>query len=144
MTWFVKQRERVRARRLAREAGRSAEAGMTLLEVMIVLAIIGIIAGTVGVGLFSRFRSGQVKTAKVQVTEIAHAAEQYMMDNSSNCPASMADMVASKHLGKPIKDPWGRDFIIKCPGQANTDGVDVSSAGPDKQEGTADDVKSWD
>jgi general secretion pathway protein G len=136
-------RQKFLARRLARAAG-TAEAGMTLLEVMIVLAIIGIIAGTVGVGLFSRFRSGQVKTAKVQVTEIAHAAEQYMMDHSSNCPASLDDMVASKHLGKKFKDPWGRDFVLRCPGQVNTDGVDVLSSGPDKQEGTADDVKSWD
>ena len=51
--------------------------------------------------------------------------------------------MAQKYLQKGMKDPWGKDFILKCPGSNDTDGADVSSAGPDKAEGTADDVKSW-
>jgi hypothetical protein len=42
-----------------------------------------------------------------------------------------------------IKDPWGKDFVIHCPGTNDTDGADVISFGPDKQEGTPDDIKSW-
>ena len=41
-----------------------------------------------------------------------------------------------------MKDPWGREVILRCPGTVNTDGVDVVSVGPDGQEGTADDVKA--
>jgi general secretion pathway protein G len=127
----------------AKAAGRSArDAGFTLLEIMIVLAIIALIAGSVGLGLFSYFKKAQVKVAKEDVRSISHAIQLYMID-SNECPKGMDDLVAKKNLPKIMKDPWGKDFIIKCPGQNDTDGADVSSPGPDKQEGTADDINSW-
>jgi general secretion pathway protein G len=134
---------RWRERAVPVSAGRTDEAGMTLLEIMIVLALIGLVMGSIGLGLFSRFKSGQAKTAKITVGSIAQAAQQYMMDNNSSCPASIDDLVASKHLQKKPKDPWGKEFILKCPGTSDSDGVDVMSTGPDRQEGTADDIKSW-
>lgn len=122
---------------------RTAAAGFTLLEVMIVLAIIGLIAGGIGVTVFNQFKKGQVKIAKTTVGEISGAVQQYMMENNSECPKGMEDLVAKKNLKKAIKDPWGKEFTIKCPGTNDTDGADISSSGPDKQDGTADDIKSW-
>lgn len=127
-----------------RAAARAADAGFTLLEVMIVLAIIGLIAGSIGVGVFSQFRKGQVKTAKINVSEISNAVQQYMIENNNECPSGMDDLIAKKNIKKAIKDPWGQSFIIRCPGQNDTDGADVISMGPDKQEGTEDDINSWD
>lgn len=128
----------------AARAARNAEQGMTLLEIMVVLAIIALVAGSVGVGVFGALGRGRIKTAKLAVKEIAGAAQQFMMDNNNNCPASMEDLVANKYLQKrTYKDPWNKDFVFKCPGQGDPDGVDVLSAGPDKAEGTADDIKSW-
>ena len=123
---------------------RAAAAGFTLLEMMIVLAIIGLIASFVGVTVFNQYRKGQRKIAETTVKEISGAVQQYMMENNSECPKGMEDLVAKKNMKKLIKDPWGKDFIIKCPGTSDTDGADISSSGPDKQEGTADDIKSWD
>jgi general secretion pathway protein G len=117
--------------------------GFTLLEIMVVLAIIGLIVGSVGVMVFNRFKKAQVQTAKTRVTEISNATTQYMLDNSNNCPRGLDDLVTQKYLKKGLKDPWGKDFIFRCPGTNDTDGADVVSAGPDKQEGTADDIKSW-
>ena len=117
--------------------------GFTLLEIMVVLAIIGLIVGSVGVMVFNRFKRAQSQTAKTRVTEISNATTQYMLDNSNSCPRSLDDLVAQKYLKKGLKDPWGKDFIFRCPGTNDTDGADVVSAGPDKQEGTADDIKSW-
>jgi general secretion pathway protein G len=131
-----------RMKRSAASAARGLEAGFTLLEIMIVLAIIALIAGSVGLGLFSYFKKAQVKTAKLNVHEISQAIQHYQLENNE-CPKGMDDLVAKKNLSKPIKDPWGKDFAIKCPGTNDTDGADVSSSGPDKQEGTADDVNSW-
>ena len=122
---------------------RIVDRGFTLLEIMVVLAIIGLIVGSVGVMVFNRFKRAQVQTAKTRVTEISNATTQYMLDNSNTCPRGIDDLVAQKYLKKGLKDPWGKDFIFRCPGTNDTDGADVASAGPDKQEGTQDDITSW-
>ena len=109
--------------------------GMTLLEIMIVIALIGLVMGSIGFGLNAYFKKGQVKTAKIAVTQISQAAQQYMMENNSNCPNGVDDLVTNRNLAKKPKDPWGRDFTLKCPGTGDPDGVDVISTGPDRQEG---------
>jgi general secretion pathway protein G len=132
--------DRMENRRLPRYR---RDAGFTLLEIMVVLAIIGLIVGSVGVMVFNRFKKAQIQTAKTRVTEISNATTQFMLDNNNNCPRGLDDLVSQKYLKKGLKDPWGKDFIFRCPGTSDTDGADVASAGPDKQEGTADDIKSW-
>jgi hypothetical protein len=54
----------------------------------------------------------------------------------------MDDLVAQKYMPRRQKDPWNKDFIIRCPGQIKTEGIDVISLGPDGTEGTADDIKA--
>ena len=122
---------------------RRSQAGMTLLEVLIVLALISVVAGTVGVMVFNNYKRGLVKTARIQVAEVTQATQQYMMDNNHDCPSSMDDLIAEKYVKKNLKDPWGKQFLFTCPGEQDPDGADVVSAGPDKQEGTDDDIRSW-
>ena len=127
---------------VAREDSRRRDAGMTMLEIMIVLALIGLVMSAVGVGVFAQFKKGQRKVAQAQANDIASKIVQFMADNNSECPKGLDDLVAQKYLPKKQKDPWNRDLIIRCPGTVNTDGIDVVSLGPDGQEGTADDVKA--
>jgi general secretion pathway protein G len=123
--------------------GPRVESGFTLLEIMIVLAIIAMIAGGVGVAVFKQFQKAKISTAKLRVKSARDAVTQYMIETPS-CPKSMEELVSGKFLDKNnAKDPWGTNISLKCPGTNDTDGADVSSAGPDKQEGTADDIKSW-
>ena len=55
----------------------------------------------------------------------------------------MAGLVSERLLKKHPKDPWGQELVFTCPGNNNPDGADVVSRGPDKREGTEDDVRNW-
>jgi general secretion pathway protein G len=132
------------SKRIVGGAARAVEAGFTLLEIMVVLAIIALLAGGVGAAVFKQFKKAQISTARLRVKAVRDATSQYMIDNSSNCPRGVDDLVSQKYLDRSnAKDPWGKDFLFQCPGTKDTDSADISSAGPDKQEGTSDDVKSW-
>ena len=128
---------------IARRAARVAAAGFTLIEIMIVLAIIALIAGGVGTAVFSQYKKAQVRIARQRVMAVKNGVSQYMIDNNG-CPKGVDDLIAQKYLDRGnAKDPWGKDFTFRCPGTNDTDNADISSAGPDKQEGTPDDIRSW-
>jgi hypothetical protein len=82
--------------------------------------------------------------ARLRVKAARDATAQYMMDNSSSCPRGIDELVSQKYLDRSnAKDPWGKDLIFHCPGNNDSPSADILSAGPDKQEGTLDDIKSW-
>jgi general secretion pathway protein G len=130
--------------RTRRPIRRRRRRGMSLIEIMIVLAIIGMIMGTVGVMALGRFEKAKVKTTKMKIHEVEKALLHFQTDNPEPCPKSLDDLVAGKYLSKEqLLDAWGQPLVFKCPGEHSPDGADVLSKGKDRQEGTDDDVKSW-
>ena len=119
------------------------EAGMTLVEIMVVVMIIGLIVGSVGVVAYNRYKTAQLKNTETILKRVEDAVTMYMMDNNGDCPKSLEELRDQKILNKDPKDAWGQDLVFKCPGEQNSDGIDLSSKGPDKQEGTEDDIKNW-
>jgi general secretion pathway protein G len=130
-----------------RPAARSPEAGMTLLEIMIVLAILALVMGlVVGPRVMKMFgeSKGDIATATVK----KYAYEAYPSWSASHpdkgCPEKLEDL--NEYMNnKDIKDPWGGTYKMFCGSNlpAGAKGIAVMSAGEDGKEGTADDIKSW-
>jgi general secretion pathway protein G len=131
----MRTRSRIRA---------AASRGMTLIEIMVVVAIISMLMGSVAVGAFSALERAKVKNAKMIIKAVEQGLVAYQTDNTDSCPKALNDLYVQKYLTKDPKDPWGEPLVFKCPGEHNKDGADILSKGKDKQEGTPDDIKSWD
>ena len=120
-----------------------AQRGMTLLEIMIVVAIIGLVMSGVTVVAINQWRKAQQKEAARAVHNLVAALDIYATQNQNPCPSGLDELVTQKVIAKHPRDPWGEDFVYRCPGDQNREGADVISKGPDRKEGTADDIKSW-
>jgi general secretion pathway protein G len=121
------------------------ERGLTLLEIMIVLAIIGLIMGVlVGPKVMRSFEESRVKTAFLMLKEFEGAYTRWVADNEGDCPEKLEDLLKYTNK-KDLKDPWGSSFVMKCGDSAPTDTqFGVISLGKDKKEGSEDDIHSWD
>ena len=119
--------------------------GLTLLEIMIVLAIIGLIMGVlVGPKVMRSFEESRVKTAFLMLKEFEGAYTRWVADNEGDCPEKLEDLLKYTNK-KDLKDPWGSSFVMKCGDQAPSEtGFGVISFGKDKKEGSEDDIHSWD
>jgi prepilin-type N-terminal cleavage/methylation domain-containing protein len=127
---------------------RRGQRGMTLLEILIVLVILGLVMVLlVGPRVMEMFSESKDHLAKAEVTKFAHEAfPQWQIVNSSkSCPTSLADL--TKYMNsKKVKDPWGNDYVMLCGDKlpAGVKGFAVMSPGADGKSNTPDDVKSWD
>jgi hypothetical protein len=74
---------------------------------------------------------------------VQQALGHYRLETNETCPADVNELYTQKYLTKPPKDPWGEPLVFKCPGEHDSEGADIISKGPDKQEGTEDDITSW-
>ena len=112
--------------------------GVTLIEVLIVIAIMALIAGGVGFVVFPKIQQARVDTAKNDCREIRKITEQYMALNVGvECP-TVEILIDEKELQHEAggADPWGTQYEVTC----NGDEFSVVSAGPDAQMGTEDDI----
>jgi len=126
-------------KKLARRAPR----GMTLIEIMVVMVILGIIAAAVAVNVTGRLAEAKQKQATTDVNNIAGQGVDAFKVMRGRYPSSeegIAVLVQEKFLKAnsadgTIKDPWGREYIYLYPGQAHPDAYDVKSYGADGQPG---------
>ena len=116
--------------------------GTTLVEILVVVAIIGLVMGAVAIGVIPLFAKGQAGIAwnDTKTYEGMYTAWQI---GHTDCPTSVDELAKSAgKKGQSTKDPWGNDYAISCPSQHDLD-IDICSNGPDKQQGTDDDVCNW-
>jgi Type II secretion system (T2SS), protein G len=89
----------------------------------------------------------QVKEFRLAVRKLSWYRSRYELwhqQHPGTCPGSLAEMVGGETDPKIHVDPWGRPFMLKC-GATAPEGhpYGVLSLGPDGQEGTDDDLRSW-
>ena len=131
-----------------RRAARRRQRGITLLEILIVLAIIGLVmALLVGPAVMNAFFGSKVKTAKIQMRKFAFEAYGQWVAQHPNkrppCPDALTDLTPFMN-NDDVADPWGTPYQIKCePSQKAGGGYDfvVISLGADgKAGGTGNDA----
>ena len=137
---------------------RASRRGFTLLEILVVLAIIGLLVGVLVKNVGGGFGQGQSATAKIFVNSTLQAClVRYQIDMGDkpstaeglealvSAPASKAEKWRGPYVdgGKLPRDPWDEPYGYRYPGTKNKGGFDAFSKGPDKTEGTADDIGNW-
>jgi general secretion pathway protein G len=122
--------------KLAIESGkrRRGARGMTLIEIMVVLVILGMIAGAIGTSVFNQMREAQKKTAVLELKALANGVDLYHVE-TGQYPESLQQL-APKYVKEIHKDPWGTDYQYLH----TADGYDLYSYGKDKQQGGGDDI----
>jgi general secretion pathway protein G len=117
---------------------RRAHRGVTLVEVLIVVAIIAMVAGGVAVFALPKYKEAQIKNAETGARIVRTAVQQWQAaNNETSCP-TISQLVQEKQLdpGQSTNDSWNQPYSLTC----TDDEVIISSNGPDKKKGTKDDI----
>jgi len=129
---------------------RKGRRGLTLIEILVVVTILGIIASIVGITVADQLEESKVQAADIQIKEVSKALELYKVKyHRFPSTAEGLQALANPPGGKaPImdqvpKDPWDGEYVYLSPGQHNQGKFDLYSKGPDGNDNTEDDVKNW-
>ena len=144
-------------RKRIRQKRARGEGGFTLIEILVVIAIIALIMSLVGPRVLNYLGESKVKAAKIQIQSFGSALDLFNLDTGRypNTSEGLTALVQSPGTipawnGPYLKggvlpnDPWGKAYVYRSPGQHGP--YDIMSYGSDGQEGgtgTAADIASW-
>lgn len=129
--------------------------GFTLIEILVVLALMGLLVGLT-VTQFDKVFSGSKESIartfvkesmRIPLTTFSLHVGRYPTTEEGLQALLVAPAGAEGWRGPYIeslpKDPWAHDYVYKCPGVRNTERYDISSPGPNGKDGDADDIGNW-
>ncbi|GAC16337.1 type II secretion system major pseudopilin GspG [Aliiglaciecola lipolytica] len=132
------------------------QTGFTLIEVMVVLLIIGIMAGLVAPQILGNQEEAQRKAAAIDIQSLESALTRYKLSNNRFPTTEQGlDALVNEPSIDPIprnypnggyinrlpNDPWDNPYQLVSPGELGV--IDVFSNGPDGEPGTEDDIGNW-
>jgi general secretion pathway protein G len=124
---------------------RQSRAGFTLVEMMVVIVIIGILAGVLVTQLAGRADRAKVEATKAMIKQVGDAIDLYKLDQN-RYPRQLDDLIVQPadadpkkwqpggYLKKAPRDAWDREFVYKVPGLKGQP-YDIVSLGEDGREG---------
>lgn len=132
----------------SRRRGRDGERGFTLLELLVVLAILGLLVAFVAPAALRQLGSAKHKVAEQSIERIAGILDIYHLDIGSY-PTTDQGLVAlvtrpagvtgwnGPYIkdGKELNDPWGRPYIYRSPSSRPGESFDIESLGADGKPG---------
>jgi general secretion pathway protein G len=97
---------------------RKSDDGFTLLELLVVIVIIGLLAGYVAPRYFSQVGKSEIQVARAQIDSLEKALDQYRLEKR-RYPTSEEGLDAIRpYLKKAVpKDPWDRPYVYRTPGR---------------------------
>ena len=138
---------------LGNSEGHRSEKGWSLIELIVVLVILGLLAGVVGPKVYDKLVKSKDQIAKIQIKELEGALQLFSFD-LGRYPDSAEGLEAlvqnpggmdswkGPYLAKTVpKDPWEKSYVYRFPGVHGD--YDLLSMGADGTEGTDDDICSW-
>ncbi len=130
--------------------------GFTLVELMLVVIIIGILVAMVAPRLTGKSQQARIAAAQADINAHLSTALDLFELGVGRFPTSQEGLAALRtapsgasgwkgpYLKRDVpKDPWGRKYAYRSPGQHNREDYDLFSYGPDGVEGGDDDVTNW-
>ena len=119
---------------------RKPHRGFTLLELLVVIVIIGLLAGYVAPRYFSQVGKSETQVARAQIDSLEKALDTYRLDQRRYPSAEEGLAAIGPYLKKAVpNDPWGRPYGYRVPGQRGE--YEVFSYGRDgKAGGTGEDA----
>ena len=134
-----------------------AQRGMTLIEILVVLVLIGIVMGILGGNFIGRGEKAKADAARIEIGQIGQSLDLYKLEtgrypsSSEGLQALIAQPAGATNWNGPYwkkstlpKDPWGNEYRYSAPGQHGP--YDILSYGADGKEGgegANKDILSW-
>lgn len=131
--------ERLMTPHTCMKVGRAALRGVTLVEVLVVVAIMALVAAGASVAVVGRWNHARQKTTETQVRNLCAAVKTWWVEGgTSSCPA-VEELIDAGVLDRDSarRDPWGHEWQLEC----TAGDVTVISPGRDGQLGTDDDIR---
>ena len=125
--------------------------GFTLIELMLVVAILGVLGLVVAQNIIPYFAQSQQTVARANIETLSNAVKMYKMQNKLKLPGSLQELLQPNefNMGEPyiekeesLYDPWGNEYVFNLIGRSKFEIISLGADGMEGGEGEDADISS--